>query len=470
MEQKNLAAIIFELENDRHLLDFKTYDNIPVWMIGRWYLLHDIIGGILLNYKSPRHFRTINFKMIGFLINVLAYNLTHKSNLKKKSIVLYSTNRKTIINDKFYNRYVDLLFEQFSSKSVVIEQALIDWEWPFPRKNEMIYFDTLGRITGELKGRLQYKKDYNTVRELLDYLKKRMNLLTNISLSDNEWTIIAIYLSKLIVAMRFQAEWLGRRIDKETKMVIAVGAGFPYYYFTNKLLKSRGIVSVELQHGYITKNNIMYNYAEKIVNDSRVVDGLPDYILTYGDWWNRQMNCPIKKISIGNPYHELCVKNIEKIKKNNQDIVIIGVGENTREYIKLSEYLSGNLKNYHIKFRPHPGEKNMALKLMQEEQININLDKNIELYQTLQATSIIIGEVSTVLFEAVGIVDRVLVWNTKYSQAYLPEHPFETFSSYEELVEKINSKNTLIYNRGDEFWCDNWEEKYIHFIKSSISI
>lgn len=85
---------------------------------------------------------------------------------------MYSTNRKTIINDKFYNRYVDQLFEQFSSKSVVIEQALIDWEWPFPRKNEMIYFDTLGRITGELKGRLQYKKDYNTVRELLDYLKK----------------------------------------------------------------------------------------------------------------------------------------------------------------------------------------------------------------------------------------------------------------------------------------------------------
>ena len=96
---------------------------------------------------------------------------------------------------------------------------------------------------------------------------------------------------------------------------------------------------------------------------------------------------------------------------------------------------------------------------------HIELDDGPEIYTTLSDTSIIIGEVSTVLFEAIGIVNRIIVWNTAYAKAYLPDHPFECFSTYEELKDLIQKDQGIKYT-DNEFWEKNWKEAYQNFIKS----
>lgn len=468
MEEKNLASAIFEVENDTHLLDYKTYDGVPIWMISRWYLLQDIIGGKLLDYESPERMRSVNTKMINYIFKTAKYNFSHKEMFNAKSIFLLATNRKTLINNKYYNRYVDHFYEEYPEQSLVIEQAPLDWEWPFPRVNADVYFDAIGRVEGEIRSRFYYKKDYVKVCEMLMLFCKRVKLLFDIRIQNKEFEYIAIYISKLIVSMRYQSIWLNKKLTKDTKVVIAVGSGFPHYYFTNRMLRRRGIISVELQHGYITKNNIMYNYADVLVNKAQVKAGIPDFILTYGEWWNSQMNCPIKKVSIGNPYHEYCIKKISQVSKKNRNILIIGVGENTRDYISLAAFLRKNIKDYHTKFRPHPGEMIKAIKIINEGGYSIELDKNIDIYTTLANTSIIIGEVSTVLFEAIGIVNRIIVSNTKYTHTYLPEHPFETFNTGEDLVKKINNPYNCKYFENEMLWAECWKENYRKFIDSII--
>ena len=84
MEEKNLASAIFEVENDTHLLDYKTYDGVPIWMISRWYLLHDIIGGKLLDYESPERMRRVNTKMINYIFKTAKYNFSHKEMFNAK--------------------------------------------------------------------------------------------------------------------------------------------------------------------------------------------------------------------------------------------------------------------------------------------------------------------------------------------------------------------------------------------------
>lgn len=465
MDQATLISKIFDIENDTKLLNYTTHDGVPIWMISRYHLLYKTAGGKLFGYKSSDRDRKVSVKIIAHILKVVIYNLKNRNINRDKEIFLYATNRKTVINGKFFNRYVDQLHSVFPEKSLVIEQALLGWEWPFPRVNHTVYFDTIGRIIGEIASKLFYKKDYAETYRMLEYFNSKMAGICGIELEEDEIKATAIYLSQLIVSMRFQSIWLKSKITKRTKAVIMIGAGFSYYYFLNRMLKNNNIISIELQHGYITKNNIMYNYAYKIVGDERVKKGLPEYILTYGNWWNEQMNCPMKKISIGNPYHEYCKKNAIRVNENNNNITVIGTGENTSKYIQLVDYLSTHFLNYRVKFRPHPGEFNKVKSIVKKRKNNIVLDEIPEIYESLSNTSIIIGEVSTVLFEAIGIVNKIIVWNTEYANAYLPDHPFESFSTYEELKKIIQSEKSVDYQE-NKFWKGNWKESYRNFIKS----
>ena len=465
MDQNSLISIIFEIENDEKLLDYMTYDGAPIWMIGRYHLLYKIVGGRLLGYESSNRDRKISIKMMAHILKAAAYSLKNRNINKGKKIFLYATNRKTMIGGKYFNRYVDSLYSVYPDDSLVIEQSLLDWEWPFPRVYQAVYFDTIGRITGEIESRLFYKKDYAEVYRMLVYFNSRLFAICGIKLGEDEIKATAVYLSRLIVTTRFQSAWLQSKVTAQSGVVIMVGAGFPFYYFLNRMLKNKNIISVELQHGYITKNNFMYNYASKIAGDERVRNGLPEYILTYGSWWNEQMNCPMKKISIGNPYHEYCKEHIRRGKKDNNRITIIGTGENTASYIQLTEYLTTCFSDFCIKFRPHPGELSKVKDMVGNGREHIELDDGPEIYTTLSDTSIIIGEVSTVLFEAIGIVNRIIVWNTAYAKAYLPDHPFECFSTYEELKDLIQKDQGIKYT-DNEFWEKNWKEAYQNFIKS----
>lgn len=461
---RDFSLEIFNIENDRRILDFCTYDDVPIWMIGRWYLLHDVVGGKLMNYSSPESFRRVNKKMFSSVIKTICHNFFVSNSKRGASIYLYSTNRKTIVNGKFYNRYIDPLYILFQEKSFVIEQALIDWEWPYPRTSEKVIFDSIARLIGEIKGRTVKNHDYDETMKMLLFFNERLFSSTGIKLSNQELDDASRYIAKLIIVMRNQAAWVKKQLTNETKVVISVGAGFPYYYFLNRMLKEKNVVSVELQHGYITKNNIMYNYANEIVSDNRVVEGLPNYMLTYGSWWNDQMNIPVNKISIGNPYHSICVKNIHHVPEENREIVVIGIGENTLDYIRLTEHIRLKFGQFNVKFRPHPGEMDAALSCVVDEYKNVRIDKNIDIYETLSQTSIIIGEVSTVLFEAIGIVNRILLWNTDYTKTYLPDHPFESFETIEHLDDLLEKKQKQNYVLQEDIWDDNWENNYKSFI------
>ncbi len=458
-------ASIFELENDPHLLDFKTYDDVPIWMIGRFYLLYRVVGGKVFHYQSPDHNRRISLKMISFVLRAMTYNFVHQRIFKNKQIYLYTTNRKTFLENEFYNRYVDPFYEMFPEETVVMEQALLDWEWPFPRRNKDVYFDTLGRIGSEIKGRCFNRRDDRAVGEMLNYFCARARAIMGITISREELIKIDQSIVRMIAVMRNQAEWFGRRLSNRTKVVITVGAGFPYYYFFNKMLKRKGIISIELQHGYITKNNIMYNYAKNIVSDDRVAAGLPNYIFTYGEWWNTQMNCPIEKVSIGNPYHDLCVKGLRRKNRNTKSILVIGIGENTEKSVVLAAQLADHLKEYQICFRPHPGERENALRTIKNENLSVEIDDQVDLYTSLASRSIVVGEVSTVLFEAAGIVDRIFVWNTEYTRAFLPEHPFEIFDTLEQLLERIDLRDESLNGQNESFWAKGWEKNYHEFIR-----
>ena len=130
----------------------------------------------------------------------------------------------------------------------------------------------------------------------------------------------------------------------------------------------------------------------------------------------------------------------------------------------MTKELSEQLPDYEVVFRPHPGEVNNTRRILQENNIDIKLDDISEVYDSLEKTSIVVSEVSTVLFEAIGIADEIVVLNTDYSQSYLPNHPFKVCNTANDIADiaKHNDKQSA-YSK-DMIWADCWEKNYLEFL------
>lgn len=461
-----LIKDIFETENDSHLMSFKTKDGIPVWMIGKYYLMFNLLSSRVLQYKSPLRYRRVSFKMFSTLFKSFFHNLHNKKLKKNREIVLYSVNRKTLIDGKFFNRYVDFFAEAFKDQSYVIEQPILDWEWPFERKNENVYFDGIAKVNSELLGSVFKRKYYSVVSDMIDYYFKRVKNILGIEFTSKEVKNIKLYISKQVYIMRYMTKWIAKQLTNKTKIILMVGAAFPHSYPINVMLKKRGIISVELQHGYITSTNVMYNYANEVLKCDEIKAGMPDFMFTYGEWWNTQTNCPLKKIAIGNPYHDYCFKDLQS-NENQKIITVLGCNQNTEQYVKLTQFLSKNIQNYKIVFRPHPGESDEAKRISENLEYEINFDSNLDIYATLKESYMVISEVTTVLFEAIGLVKRIIVWETNYTKAFMPEHPFEKFNYIEELVGLINKPEDKNYEYTD-FWSRDCIDNYKMFVKNML--
>ena len=101
------------------------------------------------------------------------------------------------------------------------------------------------------------------------------------------------------------------------------------------------------------------------------------------------------------------------------------------------------------------------------------IDSNPDLYYSLRTAHTVVSEVSTGLFEAVGIVDRIFIWDTQKSRFGYPMHPFEKFDSVETLIEKLTDKAYGIHNeslKSEDIWSENWKSNYENFLTKHVLV
>lgn len=245
------------------------------------------------------------------------------------------------------------------------------------------------------------------------------------------------------------------------KLVIFEEGFYQHSMLLNKLCSEKNIATVEMQHGVVHPNHDAYNYSDSIVANERFKDFFPDLLLTWGKFWEQNIRIPTKAISIGFPYRSSQLR--KTVFRTNKRMLILGDGANTGKYVSLCEELAKNNRlAYQVIFRPHPMEKVLFesnseyTRYLSNAQVLVDLDRN--LYDSLGNSSVIISEMSTCLFEAIGLVDRTLVWRTGVSEFAFRTLPFEDFSSIEDLVSRLEQSATPceICNVGD-FWTKDCE-------------
>lgn len=456
---------LMSLEADPRILCFKNKDGTPWWFYFRYEFLYEWLNMKLGIRQGPLVQREKNLAGISFILKSLVYNETHLRS-KKASVAFYVTSRPLIKAGKYYNRYSDPFYEFASDETIVYENAPLDWKWYKPRLYNNFRFYTFNLVKSRILSKF-YTRIPTEINELLDFLNKRVKTIFGFELTDAEKKYFSNFAISNYKTYVKHFKWFVKRLKRhQTKLLIVLGASYAHYCDLNRLARKEGIIIADMQHGAICSSNIMYSYDEHILNSDELKAIIPDYYLSYGSWWSEQTNIPYKKIVIGNPLRKYLLAHVDYDKPKNK-ILIIGSANNTKENLELAQRLTEKYTQYVVLFRPHPTEKTDTKNLLAQFP-NVSVDYGNELYQELAESYAVISEMSTVMYEAVGLAERILIWRTQYSMNTAPENPFAEFKTSEELFALLEKESFISTYKECDFWNENIEKNYIAFLNSHI--
>ena len=170
---------------------------------------------------------------------------------------------------------------------------------------------------------------------------------------------------------------------------------------------------------------------------------------------------------IGNPHYSEQRRSISLAKGEQTDILLLGDGIEFSLYLALAQELAELLcGRYRIVLRPHPLERTEVFKRFPEGRAgDVMIDPNRDIYSSFASAHAVVGEVSTGLFEARGIVGRVLLWETAKARFSYPQHPFCGFVDAKALVEALQvPQGDLSAVLAEDIWAPDWVDNYCDYL------
>ena len=453
---------LMAIEADEKILSFKNKEGTPWWFYFRYEFLNEWLTQRLGLKQNILIHRERNLNAVKFIIKSVLHNIFYEK-LKNADIVFYVTSRPLMKEGKYYNRYADPFYELYPEKTFIYENAPLNWQWYKPRLYNNFCFYTFNLVKFRLLSKF-YQKESSELIELLDFLSNKINTLFGLTLTKSEKKYFERFAISNYKTYIKHFEWFINKLKKQkTKLLMVVGASYSHYCDLNRLAHEAGIITADLQHGAICSSNIMYSFDEHIINSEEVKRIIPDYYLTYGSWWSKQTNLPYKKIEIGNPLRKYLLAHIDYDKPRNK-ILIIGSANNTEGNMDIAQKLTERYTQYQVLFRPHPTEKKDA-EVLKTRFSNVSIDYGNDLYQELVESYAVISEMSTVIYEAIGLSEKILIWRTQYSRNMSPNNCFAEFNSINELFNLLDRNKLETNYKETDFWNENIEFNYSNFLK-----
>lgn len=472
--QLRSLAEILKIEDDVHLIQYECPETgAPIWPLIRvpfirtimsswFYATADLItSGKKYSYLAQA--KTTGFSML--------HNMCHKDDLSC-GIIIQSTGlgnyRK---NDQIHDRLAGYFADVYPAETVISQyQPKGSFSLEFSFKNTI--FHTPREIVGQLLSRVRVRaRHVELANAVISKAVSNANYHLKFKFSRQQLDILATVLARRIAILPYNIDvnfnWFAKRNFKILiKEDACYGGGSIHSIFAAKL---NNMVVAEYQHGVISKGHDAYNFSNALAVSDNIKQILPDYLLTYGNWWSKQSNIPVTKVAIGNPHLSESIRGLVNSVKKIDRILVLGDGIETELYLKLAKKIS-NIVGKHgttVTFRPHPFERERVTSSILPS--CVKLDHFTDIYPSLMASRIVISELSTGLFEAIGLVDRVLLWKTEKSKFAFPDIPFESFSTIEELQAILESDepNSIpsAYPPVGDMWEPNWRSRYIKFVE-----
>jgi hypothetical protein len=226
------------------------------------------------------------------------------------------------------------------------------------------------------------------------------------------------------------------------------------------------IKTFEMQHGIITDTHLAY-HTENYIRDSKEFrEYLPDYLLTFGEYWHKSINLFNELIAVGNPH-------LSKFLSNNnadikQDFLIISQDTVRNELIAFTKELATYKKESKILYRLHPKELiDDYAKEFQPFNNIVLTTSTVNLYIDILQSKVVIGAYSTVLYEALAFNKPVYILDLPLSRRYLSETIFGKWIKNAYEIDSFLNENLMVDN--EMIWKSNFDNNIKSFYSTVLS-
>lgn len=463
---RNDARFIEEFDGD--LLSFVNEDGIPWWYFVRDSILQEVHQQLLSLSAPVRSSRSFDFKAIRYCLQTAPTlcRQMHTTHDSKVAFFVPARYEEDIPSGKAVNMYVDYFASALPLSSLVLERASSDWQLPSDRLYRNVIgvglLDIVCFGKSESRSRLgEIPNSYkNMIVHVVDWLMCEYG--DKIDAEKIKRSCRVAYARYL--ASQYRLNYFTRLMGSETRLVLMIGGIYSENWGFVSALRKRGVVVAEMQHGAFSSRNVICSPSPRISKDSLFARGKPNYWLFYGSWWQAQTHMPSQGICIGNPYREARLSSLEK--KTRDTIAVMGCAYGTENVLDFTNSLAGVFPEYRVIFRPHPLER-VETAALSSKYASIEIDSG-NLYETFTRCVLVVGSYSTVLFEAVGIAERVAVRDDDLTRENLANSPFPWVKDISD-IQRILRGSTKVSFGSNGVWESDWRKKFVSFVDEVLS-
>lgn len=398
------------------------------------------------------------------------HNLAHAP--QRSSVMILATGAGLFEHNGFSRNRYTLYFSQALGGDVWSIEGLFDYEWPLAREGGRLSFSLPGLTAIALFSRIAVTDAVRRIAgEVVERATSRANSLLGWRLDDARKKWLVTSCARQVAGYPQKRKWHMRWLERVKPRLLLVEEGCSGHMAVfNATSREYGAGVAEFQHGLVTGGHDVYNVAPVLERSEAYRRTLPEYFLGYGAWWNRQFNAPTQKVAIGNPHRTALLGRQVSVIKEQGMILVLGEGIETKSYLDFCRELASLLpSDFRVVFRPHPMERSRVFASTAGAGQGFHIDHEPDIYPSLARAEVVVAEVTTGLFEAVGLTPRIFVWNTVKSRFSLPNHPFATFDTAQDLarkVEKDGSAGIVSGLASEEIWASDWQGRFRGFTKS----
>jgi len=445
---KQLIQDISEEEVSSNLDDFEIYD-IPLWRMIRFQ--------VRLSYlKTKTNFTNKSVPLKINLVQVLKWFAISMIEIlklllsrKHNTTCFFAFPRLENRNGIYFDKFTDPLINSYQfSGDVIILQRSLGGNYLSPRRNENLVYKT--------DALLYFSKFISLV---LFPVILFLNIKT---IRDFELKVQKIYGSEIKIKRSISNALTATKLSVIFYKLIFRVSNVKRIFVVNKDIfisqiiaaKQLGITVYEFQHGATSGPTALYtgSYNSKVD---------PDYFLTFGSFWvNKHFGVPHNRIlNLGWAYKQEQTSDTNIV---DHRILCISSPSITSKILDIVVKLARLYRLYSFILRLHPQEQLTAsqskriatLQNVKVETVNFNLNESLSL------TTTVIGDKSTVLFEALSLDKQVLLLNLDELKRTYSKEEKELFT----IVNNYKDFETLLSHKDDKGSKSN--DIYSNFDKS----
>ncbi|MEF8802506.1 MAG: hypothetical protein V5A27_09020 [Halapricum sp.] len=391
------------MEADLDLFSF-TLDGIRIW---EW-IRYDVFQDVMFSTGVWHHHEPLGRGLADRLKGgyLLARNAAVRNPFLSSGadLLFYGHPRRMRMDDGYWwDIYCDPIHEAAEMDYLHVEDPFLNRHFRPARTENLRYLDLI-HYAGTLREELGLVDGLPRERERcrLDETEERIRVDfgIDVDVTGKAHTKLERHNATAGLYDRF----LGR-IDPDLVVLVA-GSGRETFI---RACKRRGIPVAELQHGHISEYSIEYSFP-----GDREKQTFPDYLLTFGEFWNHTGAYPTDPgnvIDVGYPYLEWSRERYAGVVPTDQ-ILFMSQWMITPKLSRFAVELSA-LTSRDVAFKLHPDEYERWEKLypwLADSDVDVIGPNGPPLHRLLAESSVQVGVYSTTIFEGLSFgLDTYLV-------------------------------------------------------------